>query len=191
MTDDDGGPHPVPGDAHDGSTDAEAVTDGGAGHGNARDPNTIRDEVASLAQRAIGRAIDLLIVATFSMAILVPAVGVEDDVVNVPRWTQVAALALWLLYEAGSVATLGTTVGKMAVGCRLADRATGSRPTLVRSLVRAAPVPGLLPLVSFVAFVVWATVLVDPAERRGVHDRIAGTVVVRGPGRERPGRPRR
>ena len=149
------------------------------------------DEVASLAQRAIGRAIDLLIVATFSMAILVPAVGVEGDVVDVPRWTQVAALALWLVYEAGTVATLGTTVGKMAVGCRVADRAGGGRPTWVRAVVRAAPVPGLLPLVSFIAFAVWATVLVDPTERRGIHDGMAGTVVVRGPGRDRPGRPRR
>ncbi len=137
------------------------------------------DEVASLAQRALGRGIDLLVVAVISLALFAPQLVTRGDDDSVPRWTQVAVLVLWLVYEAGTTAFLGRTVGKLAVGSRVADRRTGRPPGLARSVVRAAVVPGLLPMLSVVGLLGYATAALDPREHRGLPDRLAGTVVVR------------
>ncbi len=137
------------------------------------------DPVASVAQRCFGRAIDLLVIATFSMGLLIPTVEREGDTLALPGWTQWAALALWVAYETAMTALLGTTVGKMAVGTLVVDRRTGRRPSWPNALARTLPVPLLLPLVSFFALLVYPTAAFDPEHRRGITDRIANTVVVR------------
>lgn len=137
------------------------------------------DPVASVAQRCFGRAIDLLVVATFSMGLLIPTVERDGDTLSLPGWTQWVALGLWVAYEASTTALLGTTVGKMAVGAQVVDRRTGRRPSWPNAIARTLPVPLLLPLVSFFALAVYPTALLDPDRRRGITDRIADTVVVR------------
>ena len=137
------------------------------------------DPIASVAQRCFGRAIDLLVVATFSMGLLIPTVQREGDTLSLPGWTQWVALALWVAYEASMTALLGTTVGKMAVGVQVVDRRTGRRPSWPNAIARALPVPLLLPVVSFFALAVYPTALFDLDRRRGITDRIADTVVVR------------
>ncbi|MFN3215687.1 MAG: RDD family protein [Acidimicrobiales bacterium] len=137
------------------------------------------DPVASVAQRCFGRAIDLLVVATFSMGLLIPTVQTEGDTLSLPGWTQWVALGLWVAYEASMTALLGTTVGKMAVGIQVVDRRTGRRPSWPNAIARTLPVPLLLPLVSFFALAVYPTALFDLDRRRGITDRIADTVVVR------------
>ena len=137
------------------------------------------DEVAALAQRAMGRAIDLLVVGLISLAFFAPQLAVTDGDTTVPRWTQVAVFGVWMAYEAGTTTFLGSTMGKMAVACRVADRRTGRRPNLGRSLVRAAVVPGLLALLPLFGLLGYATAVLDPNERRGLPDRLAGTVVVK------------
>ena len=82
------------------------------------------DPVASIAQRCFGRAIDLLVVATFTMGLLIPTVQSEGDTLSLPEWTQWVALGLWVAYEATMTALLGTTVGKMAVGVQVVASAT-------------------------------------------------------------------
>jgi uncharacterized RDD family membrane protein YckC len=143
------------------------------------------DPVASVAQRCFGRAIDLLVVATFSMGLLIPTVQREGDTLSLPSWTQWAALGLWVAYEASMTALLGTTVGKMAVGAQVVDRRTGRRPSWPNAIARTLPVPLLLPLVSFFALAVYPTALLDVDRRRGITDRIANTVVVRADPRQR------
>lgn len=144
------------------------------------------DEIASLAQRAMGRSIDLMVVAVISLAFFAPQIATSPDDTSVPRWTQIAVFGVWLVYEAGTTAYLGQTMGKMAVGCRVADRRTGRRPSLPRSIVRAAVIPGLLPLVQLAGLLGYATAALDTAEHRGLLDRLAGTVVVKAtPGQRR------
>jgi uncharacterized RDD family membrane protein YckC len=144
------------------------------------------DEIASLAQRAMGRSIDLMVVAVISLAFFAPQIAADPSDASVPRWTQIAVFGVWLVYEAGTTAYLGQTMGKMAVACRVADRRTGRRPSLARSIVRAAVVPGLLPLVQVAGLLGYATAALDPKEHRGLLDRLAGTVVVKAtPGQRR------
>jgi uncharacterized RDD family membrane protein YckC len=144
------------------------------------------DELASFMQRAMARAIDLLVVAVISLALFAQQLALTGGEGSVPRWTQVAVFVLWLAYEAGTTTVLGQTMGKLAAGIRVADRRTGRRPNLARSVVRAAVVPGLLPFIALFGLVGYATAFADLRERRGVPDRLAGTVVVKAiPGERR------
>lgn len=144
------------------------------------------DQIASLAQRAMARSVDLMVVAVVSLALFAPQLILEGGEAEVPRWTQVAVFVLWLAYEAGTTAVLGQTMGKLAAGCRVADRQTGRRPGLARSIVRAAVIPGLLPFLAIFGLVGYAAAILDPHEHRGLLDRLAGTVVVRAvPGERR------
>ncbi len=158
------------------------------GPGDRPEDHPASDEIASVAQRSLGRAIDLTVVAVISLALFAPQLVSRTDDVTVPRWTQVAVFALWLAYEAGTTTLLGRTMGKLAVGCRVAERRTGRTPGLARSVVRAAVVPGLLALIPLFGLLGYATAALDPREHRGLPDRLAGTVVVRaGPRGEVPG----
>lgn len=137
------------------------------------------DVVASFSQRAFARAIDFLVIAIISLAFTAPTIETAGDDVSVPRSVQLLSLAGWLIYESGTTAWLGQTVGKMAVQIKVVDHRTGARPGLARSVVRAAVVPGVAALVGPFALLVYPTVAGDPATRRGLLDRLAGTAVVR------------
>lgn len=170
-------------------TDGSDGLDDEASHRGAesQSPAAHGDPLASLAQRALARAIDLLVVGLISLAFFAPQLAVQDGQdATVPRWTQLAVLGLWLAYEAGTTSFLGSTMGKLAVQCRVADRRTGRRPGLGRSVVRAAVVPGLLALAPLFGLLGYATAALDPREHRGLLDRLAGTVVVKAvPGERR------
>lgn len=135
------------------------------------------DVIAPVALRAFARAIDLLIVAVISLAFTLPLV--EGSGEDVPRSVQLLSLGGWLLYEAGTVALIGTTVGKMAVGLKVVETSTGANPGPARAVVRAAVVPALIPLVSFFALLAYPTATFDLQTRRGLIDRLSGTAVVR------------
>ena len=138
-----------------------------------------RDEVAGLAQRALARSIDLMVVGIISLAFFAPQLVRDPDDASAPRWVQFAVFGLWLAYEAGTTTYLGQTMGKLATGCRVADRRTGRRPNLARSVVRAAVMPALLAFFAFFGLLGYATPALDQRERRGLLDRLAGTVVVK------------
>ncbi len=144
------------------------------------------DQVAGLAQRALARSIDLMVVGIISLAFFAPQLVRDPDDASAPRWVQWAVFALWLAYEAGTTAFLGQTMGKLATGCRVADRRTGRRPNLAKAVVRAAVMPGLLALFAFFGLLGYATPALDQRERRGLLDRVSGTVVVKAvPGERR------
>ncbi|MGI9622694.1 MAG: hypothetical protein ACR2PK_07650, partial [Acidimicrobiales bacterium] len=63
-------------------------------------PEADPDEIASLGQRALGRAIDLMVVAVISLAFFAPQLVRDADDATVPRWARLAILAVWLAYEA-------------------------------------------------------------------------------------------
>ncbi len=137
------------------------------------------DEIASLAQRAIARALDLMTIAIVTLAVFAPQLTTADADNDISGWTQLAVFVIWVVYEGGTTAYLGCSMGKMATGCRLVDRRTGAKPGIARSVVRAAVVPGLLPFLGPFALLAYPTALLDRAERRGLLDRLAGTAVVR------------
>lgn len=137
------------------------------------------DELASFAQRAMARSVDLLVVAVLSLALLAPQLQGQPGDGSVPRWAKIAVAVVWLGYEAATTALLGQTMGKLATGCRVADRHTGDRPGFARSVVRAAVIPGLIPLLGVFSLLAYFSAMFDRREHRGLLDRLAGTVVVK------------
>lgn len=136
-----------------------------------------RAELASFAQRSLGRGIDLLIAGVLFFMVSGPfsSSGTEQ----VPFGAVVAGLVAWIAYETATMALLGTTMGKMAVGAVVLDAASGTRPSWIQAAIRAIVVPALVPLVWVFAGVVYSTATLDVRTRRGLLDRLAGTVVVR------------
>ena len=87
-----------------------------------------------------------------------------------PRRLRLVPTALW-----------GQTLGQIAIGTRVVPEEDGSLPGWRRAALRwALPgVAGRLPFVGlWVGLAVMASLVVDPS-RRGLHDRVAGTIVVR------------
>ena len=139
-----------------------------------------RDPLASIAQRAFARAIDLLTVAIISLAFTVPLVERNGDDFSIPRSAQLLSLIGWLVYEAGTTAWLGQTMGKLAMHIRVVEVRRGTKPGLARSVVRAAIVPGLAAVIGLFAVLAYPTAVGDPRTRRGLLDRLSGTAVVAG-----------
>lgn len=86
---------------------------------------------------------------------------------------EAAFLVLAAVYFAGSVAWGGTTPGKWLCGLKIIDQA-GKRVGILRALVQEIPGKILSAVPLFAGFIA-----VAGREKRGWHDRIAGTVVVR------------
>jgi len=106
-----------------------------------------------------------------------------DDVqqLQVPAGWSVAVLVFGAVYTIVPTALFGQTAGKLAVGTRVVVDGEGSLPGWRRSGVRWLVSEGLgeLPFVGLViSLVVLGSLLVDP-RRRGLHDKAAGTIVVR------------
>lgn len=90
-------------------------------------------------------------------------------------------------YPVGFVAAKGQTPGKMAIGIRVMDVSSGGRPSVGQAVRRYVPVllasmavgvvlPGAGGLV---AVALGVSVLADRMHR-GLHDKVAGTIVVAG-----------
>ena len=99
---------------------------------------------------------------------------------SIPLWFVLAALVLGALYEITLTATMGQTVGKRLLGIKVVHLSDGDVPgwgsATIRYLLPTAV--GALPIVQFLALVVYLRALWDPM-RQGFHDRAAGTIVVR------------
>ena len=148
-------------------------------------PSPVDDEVAqlaSVAQRVGGALVDGLLI---SMVVVVPLLlGLVE--VDTLQGELPAAIALGLflfgaIYTVVPTALWGQTPGKIAVGTRVVAEEDGSLPGWRRAALRwAVPgVAGRLPYVGlWVSLAVMASLVLD-ARRRGLHDRAAGTIVVR------------
>jgi hypothetical protein len=136
-------------------------------------------ELASFAQRSMGRGIDLLIVGVLFFMVAGPFIDTSAVDARVPFRAVVVGMVAWIVYETVTVRLLGTTMGKMAVGAVVTDLATGAKPSWAQAGIRAIVVPALVPLVWIFAGVVYSTATIDRTTRRGLLDRLAGTVVVR------------
>jgi uncharacterized RDD family membrane protein YckC len=144
----------------------------------------IDQPLASVAQRVGGALVDGLLT---SMVVVVPLLL---GLVDIDRLEQALPpsiiLGLFLfgaLYTIVPTALWGQTLGKIAVGTRVVAESDGSLPGWRRAAIRwALPgVVGRLPYVGLcISLAVMASLVWDP-RRRGLHDRAAGTIVVRVP----------
>ncbi|MCP2342860.1 RDD family protein [Actinomadura rupiterrae] len=138
--------------------------------------------LADPGQRLLARIVDTLIVGLPVVLVLRAALphGTAD------RWAPTAVASFLLVYEAVQLAVWGRTVGKRFAGVRVVT-VDGTRPSPSQAALRAAvyavpialrPVP-VLGLLGGIFWVVNAGAAFRGAERRAVHDRLAGTAVVK------------
>ena len=142
------------------------------------------DELASVGQRVVGALVDGLLT---SMVLVVPLLlgllDLDDVQEGLPAPVLIGLFLFGAIYTIVPTAVLGQTFGKIAVGTRVVVDGDGSLPGWRRSALRwALPgVAGRLPLIGlWVGLIVMASLVLD-GRRRGLHDRLAGTVVVKVP----------
>lgn len=146
-------------------------------------------ELAEPGARLRAKIIDLkilvaVVVGCIIVVLLALAADRSNTGVGVVGGVVLASMILGLvslLYDPVLVAIRGQTVGKMAMRIRVVCADNGELPGWGRSFGRWA-VPGALLFVPGVgvllALVCFASLTWDPS-RRGWHDRLAGTVVVK------------
>jgi len=154
------------------------MTDERAGHttgwADRRPPHFLEP---SFGQRLVARLVDAVIVISVVTVLGVVAEG---------RARAAGGLVLAALYEIILVSRRGQTVGKMALGIRIVDRSTGSRPSVGQAVTRWLAVAAgslvalVVPAVGTIAAVYTVVVLVPvlgPPLHLGLHDRAARTIV--------------
>ena len=143
------------------------------------------DRLASLGQRAVGFVADVAIAGTVLLTpgmLAADAVTAEDLGPGLTRLVALVAFVFLALYEVVPTALWGRTPGKAIVNIRVVGIGDERPPGWKRAVLR-----WVLPALAFqVAVVGWvlalalrAVLVLDPLHR-GVHDRLAGTIVVRG-----------
>ena len=146
-------------------------------------------ELAEPSARLNAKIIDLLILVAVIVGgvivVLVALVAERSGVgVGLVEGVFLAALLIVLaslLYDPLFIAVRGQTVGKKATGIRVVRADNGELPTLGRSFARWA-LPGALlaiPGAGYVLASLCFSSLLRDASRRGWHDKVAGTVVVK------------
>jgi uncharacterized RDD family membrane protein YckC len=81
-----------------------------------------------------------------------------------------------LVYEVSLIATRGQTLGKMAMGIKVVAREDGRNPGWGKAGLRWL-LPTVAGFVLFGSLIVYLWVLWDP-KRQGLHDKVAGTLVI-------------
>jgi uncharacterized RDD family membrane protein YckC len=144
-------------------------------------------ELAGIGQRILARLVDFLVfLPIFVLTFVVSDVDLDEQVFDTPFWFVVSSWLVALSYEVGLVAAYGQTLGKRVVGIVIVQESTGVTPTLRSSALRAVHIIfGWVPYVGTLL-----SLLPLPAlwreRRRGLHDSLAGTIVVQTPRRARP-----
>jgi uncharacterized RDD family membrane protein YckC len=144
---------------------------------------------ASFRQRAVARAIDLLILAMLMVAALSGFVENDeagDAVLDAPPAFLGALAVAVLAFEVLPVWLRGQTVGKRLLRIRIVRADDGGRPSFAASLVRWGIVVGVYVVLNAVSAVLaigviallYASAIAD-LEGRNVLDRAARTRVVR------------
>ena len=150
------------------------------------------NSLASLEGRAVARLLDALLLGIpyFVVAAVVAAVLAGSEPATEPvemtgrLWLAVFGplVGLFVVYETVCVWLWGQTVGKLALGVRVARQVNGRCPLWWEAFLRVGIV-GLVLLIPFMPVVFVASGLYMVAGfdemRRNVPDRAAGTVVVR------------
>jgi uncharacterized RDD family membrane protein YckC len=141
--------------------------------------------LASIGQRAVARIIDTALIAIPLSVVTIVWFSETDNgelSIGAPSWVIALFFAIDLAYEVTMVRLFGRTLGKMALGIRIVRIPDGQRPDWGQSGVRYL-VPGVADAIpvwfsGLFAIGIYLTAMFDPAYR-GVHDKAAGTLVLR------------
>ena len=140
----------------------------------------MRARAAGPGVRATARVVDVVLVMLPAWLVLAPLLLVVLP--NARTTTVVTAVLAWAVvvgYEAWFTTVSGQTIGKRALGIRVVLVGGTEPPGLGASVVRAA-LPVLMGVVTFgVAWIVPYLWVIWDRDRRGLHDRAAGTEVIR------------
>jgi uncharacterized RDD family membrane protein YckC len=159
----------------------------GSGHPSREQPqpaNPDTDQLATVGQRVVGAVADLALAGTVLLTpgmLLAGTFRAEDLGPGLTRLLGIVGFVFLALYEVVPTALWGRTPGKAIVGTQVVGMGDGRIPGWGRSLLR-----WVLPAMAFqvhvvggaLAIVIRAVLVLDPL-RRGIHDRLAGTIVVR------------
>lgn len=140
--------------------------------------------LASFARRGAGVVIDQVIITVPVFAAFYVLGYSPNEAISESRtvWFTVAITALGLAYETMAIWRWGRTLGKLVTGTRVVGITDGDHLGLTRSFQRSlvpttlSAIPQVGPLLGIGVYV-WA--FFDPL-RQGVHDKAAGSIVVRG-----------
>jgi len=142
--------------------------------------------LAGLGQRFLARVIDTVVLVVFDLLLGVAFAGPDTNSSDMSRGEQVLlgvlVFALYFAYEGAMTAARGQTLGKIALGIRVARLADGSVPGRA-GWVRAAvyALPGVL-VAAVVGPLLWLLDSLwcswDRPYRQCLHDKAARTVVV-------------
>ena len=136
-----------------------------------------RFEYAAFWERAVALLIDWLIVVVIAMPIIVVTFGASYFSLDpVRRSGDLAIAAVIGAIIVGFWRYCGATPGKLAVGVRIVDAATGAPPPTLRLVIRL-----LCYLVSALPFYLGFLWAAFDRRKQGWHDKIAGTVVIQEP----------
>ena len=139
-----------------------------------RDRADARFDYAGFWQRAVALLIDWLLVVVIAMPIIVVSFGADYFSLDpVRRSGDLVIVALVGALIVGFWRYCGATPGKLAVGIKIVDAATGGAPTTMRLVIRL-----LCYLVSAVPFYLGFLWAAFDRRKQGWHDKIAGTVVI-------------
>ncbi|MEI7593254.1 MAG: RDD family protein [Actinomycetes bacterium] len=146
----------------------------------AHGPNSL----ASIGERGVGRTIDLLLELIPVVILVVPYLRVEGNqfkLDSIPFWMGFVTIGVAVVYETTFIAWRGQTIGKMIVGVRVAQLVGGQKLDLsqagLRSLVPSSA--WAIPVLGFGLYLMVFLSAIGKPLRRGIHDRGAGSVVVR------------
>lgn len=137
--------------------------------------------LAGLGRRVAARLLDgLLVVLVSAVPILLTAdIDIDEGVFDTPSWLTWSMWLAGVAYEVLAVALTGKTLGKYLLGIRVVDENSAGLPDLGQAARRATPtLLGALPFLGSLSFLLYLPALWNP-RRKGLHDAIAGTVVVR------------
>ncbi len=140
--------------------------------------------LASFARRIIGIIVDQVVITAPVFAVFYALGFVPKDAITEGRavWFTVTLTALGLLYETVGIWLWGRTLGKLLTGTRAVSVIDGGRLGFTRAFQRSlvpttlSAIPQLGPLLGIGVYVY---AFFDPL-RQGVHDKAAGSIVVRG-----------
>ena len=139
--------------------------------------------LAPIIRRVGGLVIDQVLVALPVFAVVIAIGFTPSDTVTSESLLvfNISVTSLAFVHQTTMIALLGRTVGKIAMGTRVVRLADGGRPSwwdaLMRSLLPLSL--GAIPRVGvFLGVLVYSIALWNPL-RQGLHDKAAGTLVVR------------
>lgn len=139
--------------------------------------------LATPMRRLGGFAIDSIIYLAMVLVVLIWAdvdlQAFAEGETPLPNSVLLVNLVLVGFYQVTLTAIRGQTIGKMIVRTRVIDQDTGAIPSWQQSFLRwGAPAAiGVVPWLGYLVLVMYAWLLWD-RRRQGLHDKLAGTLVV-------------